>query len=128
MNSIITYGIEISVITRYYAPQSDPKNNQYFFVYEITIINKSEYTVKLLKRHWNITDAFGAKREVNGEGVVGETPSLEPGESFSYNSGCDFNTEIGKMNGFYTMKKLVDQSEFDVIIPEFIMVLPSKLN
>ena len=128
MNSIITYGIEISVITRYYAPQSDPKNNQYFFVYEITIINKSEYTVKLIKRHWNITDAFGAKREVNGEGVVGETPSLEPGESFSYNSGCDFNTEIGKMNGFYTMKKLVDQSEFDVIIPEFIMVLPSKLN
>jgi ApaG protein len=128
MNSIITHGIEISVITRYYAPQSDPKNNQYFFVYEITIINKSEYTVKLLKRHWNITDAFGAKREVNGEGVVGETPSLEPGESFSYNSGCDFNTEIGKMNGFYTMKKLVDQSEFDVIIPEFIMVLPSKLN
>ena len=128
MNSIITHGIEISVKTRYYAPQSDPKNNQYFFVYEITIINKSAYTVKLLKRHWNITDAFGEKREVNGEGVVGETPSLEPGESFSYNSGCDFATEIGKMNGFYTMKKLVDLTEFDVIIPEFVMIIPSKLN
>ena len=128
MNSIITHGIEISVKTHYYAPQSDPKNNQYFFVYEITIVNKSEYTVKLLKRHWNITDAFGEKREVDGEGVVGETPSLEPGESFSYNSGCDFTTEIGKMNGFYTMKKLVDQSEFKVLIPEFVMVIPSKLN
>lgn len=128
MNSIITHGIEISVKTHYYAPQSDPKNNQYFFVYEITIVNKSEYTVKLLKRHWNITDAFGEKREVDGEGVVGETPSLEPGESFSYNSGCDFTTEIGKMNGFYTMKKLVDQFEFKVLIPEFVMVIPSKLN
>ena len=128
MNSIITHGIEISVQTRYYAPQSDPKHSHYFFVYEITITNKSDYTVKLLKRHWDITDGLGAKREVEGDGVVGETPTLEPGDSFSYNSGCDFTTEIGKMSGYYTMKKLVDQSEFNVLIPEFVMVLPAKLN
>jgi ApaG protein len=128
MNSIITHGIEISVKTDYYAPQSDPKNSTYFFVYEVTITNKSDYTVKLLKRHWDITDGFGEKREVEGEGVVGETPSLEPGESFSYNSGCNFTTDIGKMSGYYTMTKLVDQSEFDVLIPIFIMVLPAKLN
>ena len=128
MNSIITHGIEISVKTRYYAPQSDPRNNHYFFVYEITITNKSDYTVKLLKRHWDITDALGEKREVEGEGVVGETPSLEPAQSFSYNSGCNFVTDIGKMSGYYTMKKLVDQSEFNVAIPEFVMVLPAKLN
>lgn len=128
MNSIITHGIEISVKTDYYAPQSDPKNSTYFFVYEVTITNKSDYTVKLLKRHWDITDGFGEKREVDGEGVVGETPSLEPGESFSYNSGCNFTTDIGKMSGFYTMTKLVDQSEFNVLIPIFIMVLPAKLN
>ncbi len=128
MNSIITHGIEISVKTRYYAPQSDPKNSQYFFVYEITITNKSDYTVKLLKRHWDITDALGERREVEGEGVVGETPTLEPAESFAYNSGCNFVTDIGKMSGYYTMKKLVDQSEFEVAIPEFVMVLPAKLN
>jgi ApaG protein len=128
MNSIITHGIEISVKTDYYAPQSDPKNSTYFFVYEVTITNKSDYTVKLLKRHWDITDGFGEKREVDGEGVVGETPSLEPGESFSYNSGCNFTTDIGKMSGYYTMTKLVDQSEFNVLIPIFIMVLPAKLN
>jgi len=128
MTSIITHGIEISVQTRYYAPQSDPKHNHYFFVYEITITNKSEYTVKLLKRHWDITDGFGEKREVDGEGVVGETPTVEPGDSFSYNSGCDFASEVGKMSGYYTMKKLVDQSEFNVLIPEFVMVLPAKLN
>jgi ApaG protein len=128
MNSIITHGIEISVQTRYYAPQSDPKHNHYFFVYEITITNKSDYTVKLLKRHWDITDGFGDKREVDGDGVVGETPTIEPGDSFSYNSGCDFSSEIGKMSGYYIMKKLVDQSEFNVLIPEFVMVLPAKLN
>ena len=60
--------------------------------------------------------------------MVGETPTLEPGESFAYNSGCNFVTDIGKMSGYYTMKKLVDQSEFHVAIPEFVMVLPAKLN
>ena len=128
MNSIITHGIEISVNARYYAPQSDPKDNLFFFVYEITISNKSEFTVQLLKRHWYITDAYGKCREIEGDGVVGETPTLEPGESFYYNSGCDFPTEIGKMNGFYTMKKIVDQSEFSVIIPTFSLILPARLN
>ncbi len=128
MNSIITHGIQISVQTRYYAPQSSPKSNHYFFVYEVTITNKSDYTVKLLKRHWDITDCLGENRVVEGDGVIGETPSLEPGESFSYNSGCDFSTEIGKMSGYYTMMKLVDKSEFEVQIPEFVMVLPAKLN
>jgi len=128
MNSIITHGIEISVNARYYASQSDPKDNVFFFVYEITISNKSDFTVQLLKRHWYITDACGKQREVEGEGVVGEMPVLEPGESFYYNSGCDFSTDIGKMRGFYTMKKLVDQSEFDVTIPTFLLVLPARLN
>lgn len=128
MNSIITNGIQISVETRYYAAQSNPKNNHYFFVYEISIFNKSNYTVKLLSRHWDITDCLGQKRIVEGDGVIGETPSIEPGEKFTYNSGCDFNTEIGKMSGFYTMLKLVDKTKFEVKIPEFIMVLPAKLN
>jgi ApaG protein len=97
-------------------------------VYEITITNKGDYTVKLLKRHWDITDALGEKREVEGEGVVGETPTLEPNESFTYNSGCNFSTEIGKMSGHYTMQKLIDRSSFDVAIPEFVMVLPARLN
>ncbi len=128
MNSIITHGIEISVKTHYFALQSDPKKNYYFFIYEISITNKSDYTVKLLNRHWEIKDAFGETREVDGEGVVGETPIIEPGESFKYNSGCNFSTELGKMKGYYTMEKLVDQSKFKVLIPEFLMVVPSKLN
>ena len=128
MTWIVTYGIEISVQTRYYAAQSDPQRSHYFFVYDITITNKSELTVKLLSRHWDITDGLGERREVDGDGVVGENPVINPGESFSYNSGCDFRTEIGKMSGYYTMQREVDDSQFNVIIPEFIMVLPAKLN
>lgn len=128
MNSTITDGIEISVLTRYYAPQSNPRNNHYFFVYEVTITNKSDFTVKLLTRHWDITDAYGIKRTVDGDGVVGETPSLEPGEAFAYNSGCDFDSDMGKMSGYYTMLRLVDKTKFNVKIPEFIMELPAKLN
>jgi ApaG protein len=115
MTSIITHGIEISVKTRYYAPQSDPKSNHYFFVYEITITNKSDYTVKLLKRHWDITDGLGEKREVEGEGVVGETPTLRTWRFISHIIVVAILlTDIGKMSGYYTMKKLVDQSEFNV--------------
>lgn len=128
MNTIITEGIEISVKTHYYAPQSDPINNQYFFVYEISITNKSAYTVQLLNRHWDIIDGFGKQRSVDGEGVVGETPILEPNEKFVYNSGCDFTTDTGKMWGYYTMLRIVDEQQFKVQIPEFVMMLPAKLN
>jgi len=128
MTSIITHGIEITVNSHYYPSQSDPINNNYFFVYEITITNKTDFTVQLLKRHWDITDAFGEKREVDGDGVVGETPTILPGESFAYNSGCNFVSELGKMEGYYLMSKVVTQTTFKVSIPEFLMVLPAKLN
>ena len=128
MISTITHGIEISVQTHYYAAQSSPKQRLYFFIYEITITNKTEFSVQLLKRHWNITDGIGQKRVVKGDGVVGETPIIEPLGVFKYNSGCDFETEMGKMNGFFSMQRLVDKSYFDVVIPEFMMVLPAKLN
>lgn len=128
MNSIITNGIEIAVNTKYYPAQSDPKSGHYFFIYEIQISNKSEFTVQLLKRHWDIVDALGRKRMVDGEGVVGETPVIEPGDTYTYNSGCDFETEIGKMSGYYIMKREFDGILFNVLIPEFCMILPAKLN
>lgn len=128
MDSVATHGIEISVQTSYYAPQSEPKHSHYFFIYEITITNRSGFTVQLLKRHWDITDGYGEKREVDGDGVVGETPVIDPDTSYTYNSGCDLSAEIGKMSGFYTMKRLVDNALLNIPIPEFKMVLPAKLN
>ena len=128
MNTIITEGIEISVETQYYAAQSNPAANQYFFVYQITISNKSDFTVQLLNRHWEITDGYGKTRIVDGEGVVGEKPVIEPNTTYSYNSGCDLETDTGKMHGYYTMIRLIDDVPLKAIIPEFVMILPAKLN
>ena len=98
------------------------------FAYRITITNESEYAVKLLRRHWNITDANGVVREVEGEGVVGQQPVIEPGASHQYVSGSAIKTEIGKMHGTYLMQRLIDEVKFKVHIPEFQMVAPYKLN
>lgn len=128
MNIAVTQGIEISVDTKYLSQHSLPKQGHYFFAYFITIANKSEFSVQLLRRHWDITDGYGQKREVDGDGVVGETPVIEPGQSYTYNSGCDFETEMGKMSGHYAMERLIDKERFNVVIPEFVMMVPAKLN
>ncbi|MFL5752942.1 MAG: Co2+/Mg2+ efflux protein ApaG [Bacteroidia bacterium] len=123
-----TKGLEISVETLYLASHSNPRDNHFFFMYEITIENTNDFTVQLLRRRWNIFDSNGEHRLVEGEGVVGETPVLEPGEKYIYNSGCNLVTEMGKMSGIYVMKKLLDGKEFEVTIPEFFMVCPGKMN
>ncbi|MGZ3884142.1 MAG: Co2+/Mg2+ efflux protein ApaG [Bacteroidia bacterium] len=128
MTKTITHGIEISVDCRYWPEQSVPKDNLYFFVYFITISNKSDSTVQLIRRHWDIFDSNGEKRVVDGDGVVGETPVLEPGQKFEYNSGCNLVTEIGYMEGYYVMRKMADDSEFNVQIPRFNLIVPSKYN
>jgi ApaG protein len=123
-----THNIEISVEAKYLAEQSLPKENHYFFVYFITIQNKSEFSVQLLKRHWDIFDSIGEKREVEGEGVIGEMPVIEPGQKFEYNSGCNLLSEIGYMEGYYSMLRLIDDTPFAVQIPRFELIVPSKLN
>lgn len=123
-----TQSIEVCVECKYLAGQSSPKENLYFFVYFITIINNGSNTVQLLKRHWDIVDSNGDKRTVDGDGVVGETPVIEPGESYTYNSGCNFLTEIGYMKGYYLMKRMIDGMEFKIEIPKFNLVVPAKLN
>lgn len=128
MVKITTHNIEISVTVNYWPQNSIPKENHYFFVYFITIQNHSEFTVQLLKRHWDIFDTGAEKRTVDGDGVVGETPVLEPGQKFEYNSGCNLSSEIGNMKGFYTFIKLADNKEFCVEIPRFDLVVPAKLN
>jgi ApaG protein len=105
-----------------------PKENHYFFVYFITIENKSDVSVQLLKRHWDIFDSIGDNRQVDGDGVVGETPVLEPGQKFEYNSGCNLTSEMGYMKGYYTLLKLMDEKEFNVEIPKFDLVVPAKWN
>ena len=124
----ITQGIKVTVETEYQPSYSSPSQYHYVFTYRITIENQSDHTIQLLRRHWQIFDAGLVKREVEGEGVVGQQPVLEPGQSHQYVSGCNLKSGIGKMKGVFTMEKLVDGKIIKVTIPEFTMVAPFKLN
>jgi ApaG protein len=124
----ITQGVRVSVTTEYQPEYSSPAQAHYVFTYKITIENFSEYTVQLLRRHWHIHDANGTEREVEGEGIVGQQPVLEPGESHEYVSGCNLKSGVGKMYGTYQMERIVDGKKFEVNIPEFNMVVPYRLN
>lgn len=128
MIKISTENIEISVKSTFSPEHSIPRENHYFFIYHITITNKGSFSVQLLKRHWEIFDSNGEKRSVDGDGVVGDTPVIEPGESYEYNSGCNLITDVGYMEGFYIMQRLFDGSEFKAIIPRFELIVPGKLN
>lgn len=124
----ITEGVQVSVETNYQPEYSSPTQLHYVFTYRITIENKSDFTVKLHRRHWYIHDANNTVREVEGEGVVGQQPILEPGQTHQYVSGCNLRSGLGKMHGTYLMEKVVDGSQFEVIIPEFSMIVPYLLN
>jgi ApaG protein len=124
----ITQGVRVSVATEYQPEYSSPAQSHFVFTYKIQIDNFSEYTVQLLRRHWYIHDANGTVREVEGEGIVGQQPVLEPGESHEYVSGCNLKSGMGKMFGTYQMERVVDGRLFDVNIPEFTMIVPFRLN
>jgi ApaG protein len=124
----ISEGVKISVETFYQPDYSNPVAHEYMFAYRITIENNNSFTLKLRNRYWLITDSNGEKREVEGEGVVGQQPILQFGESFQYVSGCNLHTEVGKMEGYYVMENLHKRSTFQVAIPPFVLLAPAKLN
>jgi len=124
----ITKGVRVSVETEYQPSYSSPSQYHYVFTYRITIENGSDYTIQLKRRKWHIHDAGFMPREVEGEGVVGQQPVLEPGESHSYVSGCNLKSGMGKMVGTYLMERVVDGTTFSVNIPEFSMIAPMRMN
>ena len=128
MVTAITQGVKISVETSYQEDQSNPANDYFMFAYRITIENLSDYAIQLKRRQWFIFDSSGTQREVEGEGVVGLQPVIEPGENHSYVSGCQLSTEIGNMSGNYLMHRLADNNSFTVDIPEFELIVPYRLN
>ena len=128
MLTAITEGVKVTVATEYQAEYSSPLQDHFVFTYKIVIENCSEYTVQLLRRHWHIHDSNGMIREVEGEGVIGLQPVLEPGEVHEYVSGCNLKTSMGKMYGTYLMERIVDGKRFRVRIPEFTMTAAFRLN
>ena len=123
----ITRNIRIHVRSEYIPERSAPPRHQWFFAYRIRIANEGAETIQLLARHWVITNASGHVEEVNGEGVVGEQPVIEPGEAFEYTSGCPLTTPFGSMHGEYQMVNR-NGEQFDVAIPAFVLRVPGSMN
>ena len=125
-NSTDTH-IDVDVITNYIPEQSSPDEDRFVFAYTITIRNTGSLAAKLLTRHWIISDANGKVQEVHSEGVIGEQPYLQPGESFQYTSGTVIETPVGSMEGTYQM--VTDEGEaFNAIIPVFTLSYPNALH
>ena len=128
MVSKISEGVTVSVETFYQPDYSNPAGSEFMFAYRITIENSNPFPVRLLRRHWHIFDATGNIREVEGEGVIGVQPVINPGTHYQYISGCNLKTEMGKMYGTYQMENVNNGKLFHVIIPAFEMTVPFKLN
>jgi len=128
MVSKISEGVEVSVETFYQPDYSNPMSAEFMFAYRITLENHNPFPVRLVRRHWFIADSNGTRREVEGEGVVGVQPVIQPGERYQYVSGCNLRTEMGKMHGSYQMENLLNKTNFEVNIPVFEMIVPFKMN
>ena len=128
MISKISEGVSISVETFYQPEHSNAQTSEYMFAYRITIENHNRYPIKLLSRHWKIFDSDGTYRDVEGEGVIGIQPQIEPGDKYQYISGCNLHTEMGKMHGTYKMENIYNKKLFNVNIPAFEMIVPEKFN
>ena len=123
----VTRGIRVEVNAEYVAERSRPADSHWFFAYHIRISNEGTETVKLVSRHWIITDAHGEEEEVRGPGVVGAQPVLEPGEQFEYTSFCPLETSFGSMRGTYQMVTRTGE-QFDAEIAAFALVEPYSVN
>jgi ApaG protein len=122
-----TDGVRVAVRARYSAEHSDPAQSRWFFLYTITIQNEGSETVQLTDRHWFIVDGSGRTEEVQGEGVVGEKPVLEPGQAYEYTSGCPLTTPFGSMAGHYRMLR-ADGTHFDAEVALFELVQPYAIH
>jgi ApaG protein len=126
--TIVTHGIKISVETKFQNEHSNSEHRHFLFSYKITIENTSEFTVKLIDRHWDIFDSGAEHMEIDGKGVVGKQPVLAQGDFFEYESACSITNDVGKMSGFYLMERTLDKLRFKTAIPEFELITPARLN
>lgn len=121
------FRITVQAVSHYLPEQSDAADERYVFAYTITITNTGEESAQLISRHWIITDANSRVQEVRGMGVVGEQPTLQPGESFQYSSGSAIATPVGTMSGSYQMQG-ADGTRFEAEIPAFVLSVPRMLH
>lgn len=128
MSDTTTRGIRILAVSEYEPERSSPAEGHYFFSYRIRVENHGPGAAQLLSRAWRITDANGGTRDVEGPGVIGETPVLEPGEFFEYTSFCPLETAVGTMEGHYVMEVLATGERFEARIAPFTLAVPGAVN
>jgi len=119
--------ITVTVESEYLDEQSVPEDNRFVFAYHIAITNEGDQAATLRTRHWFITDGNNEMQEVKGDGVVGEQPTIEAGETYRYSSGSVLATEVGSMRGYYVMEA-DDGTLFHATIPVFTLAIPRALN
>jgi len=127
MSETITNGVKVQVSARFLEERSNPHTNKFVFAYTVTITNTESVPVQLMSRKWIIKDADGDIETVEGPGVVGEKPVLQPGQSFEYTSFCPLKTNVGTMHGTYTMSTPGGQV-FQARIAPFTLAVPNALN
>ncbi|HZN69739.1 MAG TPA: Co2+/Mg2+ efflux protein ApaG [Tepidisphaeraceae bacterium] len=125
MSDATTKGVRVGATAYYLPEESDPESNKYLFGYTIVVANTGEAPVRLVSRHWVIIDGKGNREEVQGPGVVGKTPRLEPGQAFKYQSFCPLPTPWGTMEGTYQMER-DDGETFDANIGRFYLAVPRE--
>jgi ApaG protein len=128
MPTAVTNDIKITVNVAHHGSEIINGEVLHGYAYRITITNHSDYTIQLLRRHWYVNDIMIGKDEVEGEGVVGLQPIIEPGMSHTYVSGVSIHSNFGIMHGFYLMERVLDGHQFQVKIPLFQLSLPAVAN
>lgn len=122
----VTRGVRVTVRSFFLDDQSEPQQGRYVWAYRVEIANEGAVTVQLRARTWLITDGQGRNQRVHGDGVVGEQPTLEPGEAFEYTSGTPLPTPSGFMRGMFHMVETVSGEAFDAIVPPFSLDSPHQ--
>ena len=130
-----THGVQVEVESRYIPERSNTRQGEFFFAYEVRITNTTTVRLRLLNRHWVITDGLGRIEEVKGPGVVGQQPWIGPGETFEYESFCPLPTPTGTMRGHYEMQSASNEpvgpasnGTFSAEIPQFFLVEPGSFH
>jgi len=127
VSAATTRGIRVEVVSRYLPERSAPRQQQFLFAYHVTISNDGDEVAQLQSRRWVITDGNGEIQTVEGPGVVGEQPVLEPGMTFEYTSFCPLTTPFGTMHGHYMMIRPGGES-FAAEIAPFMLAVPNAVN
>ncbi len=120
--------VNITTKVKYEGLLGDSKHKKNVFSYVITVKNNSVRRIKLMSRKWLIMDSVDGKHTVEGEGVVGQKPELEPGQSFTYDSWCPIEGQLGEMSGYYYFIDMDTEEQLMVEIPRFSLILPAVLN